>query len=235
MAKTIKIDDLRTHLENAREKLSLEKLEILKLYPLAAGFNREEYAFAYVRTERLGLDNINQKLAEIAWLPMQLDPRAEIVSENRHSMKRWLTSMLSRAPDSQEFGNDFMHTLARCAMKFGWEKAEFTKLSGRIADLFRDLSCLIGLIYYCTWLGENNVESVELSDPDNLNRTASEISALIQSPELYNYLREQQKIKAANAPKKKSTEKPKKKSPPALHVIENKNYSDPFMPDPAYV
>ena len=67
------------------------------------------------------------------------------------------------------------------------------KLGGRIANLFRDLSCLIGLIYYCSWLSENKIEAVELSDnPNDLNRTAEEIAALIQSPEIYRHIRAQE-------------------------------------------
>ena len=92
--RTMSLDEFREHLSNAKDRLSLEKQSILDLHPLPEGFSREEYAFAYVRAERLGLRAINRRLAEIAWLPMQLDPEAEIVAESRSSMKRWLTSSL---------------------------------------------------------------------------------------------------------------------------------------------
>src|ERR1700735_4316977 len=105
MSKSINLDQLREHLSNAKDKLSREKLDILGLYPLADGFNREEYAFAYVRAERLGMRAIKRRLSEIDWLPMQLDTRSEIESESRSSMKRWLTSALTSKPDSDEFGN----------------------------------------------------------------------------------------------------------------------------------
>ncbi len=236
MINTTSIDELRVHLERAKEKLSLEKQKILKLYLLNDGFSREEYAFSYVRAERTGMRVINRRLAEIAWLPMQLDPRSEIMSDDRNSMKRWLTSALSRAPDSDEFGNDFMHALTRCGILHGWNEPEFIKFAARIANLFRDLSCLIGLIYYCTWLNENGIEGVQLSNPEDLTRTAEEIAMLLQSPEIYRYLRAQeQDDESKTKSKKKALAKPAKKSRPALRVIENHNYFDPFMPDPVTV
>ena len=76
MSKSINLDQLRQHLSHAKDQLSREKIEILGLHPLKDGFNREEYAFAYVRAERLGMRAINRRLAEIDWLPMQLDTRA---------------------------------------------------------------------------------------------------------------------------------------------------------------
>jgi hypothetical protein len=236
MIHTTTIDKLRTHLEHAKEKLSLERQKILKLHPLSGDFNREEYAFSYVRAERMGMRVVNRRLAEIAWLPMQLDPRSEIMADDRNSMKRWLTSALSRTPDSDEFGNDFMHALTRCGITHGWNGPEFIKLAARVANLFRDLSCLIGLIYYCTWLSENNIESVQLSNPEDLTRTAEEIAMLLQSPEIYRYLRAQEqdderKVKT----KRKALAKPAKKSRPALRVIENHHYFDPFIPDPVTV
>jgi hypothetical protein len=248
-SRSINLDELRVHLNDARDRISLEKQEILKLYPLSDGFNREEYAFAYIRAERAGMRAINRKLSEIAWLPMQLDPKAEIMAEGHASMKRWLTSAVVGKPDSEEFGNDFIHALARCGMKHGWEHPEIVRLSSRVASLFRDLSCLIGLIYYCTWLTENSVEDVQLSNPDDLTRSAEEIAALIQSPELYRYLRakEQDIEKAQTQPGRRGLNAGlagedgakngphKRKARPTLRVIENENYFDPFMPDPVMV
>ncbi len=85
-SRSINLDELRTHLNDAKERISLEKQEILKLHPLDDSFSREEYAFAYIRAERFGMRAINRKLAEIAWLPMQLDPKAEIMAEGHASM-----------------------------------------------------------------------------------------------------------------------------------------------------
>jgi hypothetical protein len=229
MSKSVNLDQLREHLSHAKDRLSREKTEILALYPLKDNFNREEYAFAYVRAERLGMRAINRRLSEIDWLPMQLDTRAEIATESRSSMKRWLTAALAGKPASDEFGNDFMHALARCGLALGWDHSEFIKLAARIANLFRDLSCLIGIVYYCTWLAENRVEDIRLSNPDDLSRTAEEIANLMQSPEIYRYLRapEQNDERAAKA---KANSGAKKR--PLLHVIENDNFFDPFTPDP---
>src|SRR5271168_4555844 len=104
MNKGINLDQLREQLSLAKDRLSREKLEILGLHSLKDGFNREEYAFAYVRAERLGMRAINRRLAEIDWLPMQLDTRAEITGESRSSMKRWLTAAFAGKPASHEFG-----------------------------------------------------------------------------------------------------------------------------------
>jgi hypothetical protein len=236
MIQTIHIDELRSHLDYAKDKLSLEKQDILKLSPLAEGFNREEYAFAYVRAERMGMRVINRRLTEISWLPMQLDPRSEIMSEDRNSMKRWLTSAIMHAPDSGKFGNDFMHALTRCGIEKGWDHPDFIKLAARVANLFRDLSCLIGLIYYCSWLNENNVDELTLSNPGDLSRTAEEVAALIQSPEIYRYLRAQEQDvekQSARKAKKSVLPKPAKKEPPVLRVIKNMNYFDPMLPEGA--
>lgn len=236
MGKCVLIEDLRKHLEGAKDRLTQEKADILKLHPLPDDFCREEYAFDYVRAERIGLKTINRRLAEIAWLPLQLDPRTEILSESRQSMKRWLTSAFAVKPGSEQFGNDFIHALTRCAMEHGGEHPHFTKLAGRIANLFRDLSCLVGLIYYCTWLSENKIEGVQLSNLNDLSQTAEEIAMLVQSPEIYRYLRaqEQNDEKAARV-KKSAGARPAKKSRPALRVIENENFLDPFLPDPVTV
>jgi hypothetical protein len=235
--KAINLDQLREHLSRAKDRLSREKLEILGLYALKDGFNREEYAFAYVRAERLGMRAINRRLTEIDWLPMQLDTRSELESASRSSMKRWLTSALAGKPDSDEFGNDFMHALTRCGLAVGWDDVEFLKLMARIADLFRDLSCLIGIVYYCTWLAENRVEDIRLSNPEDLSRTAEEITALMQSPEIYRYLRAPEQDDGEGKTREKSRGSagngggPKKR--PTLHVIENTDFLDPFTPVPA--
>jgi hypothetical protein len=231
MSKRINLDELRQHLSHAKERLSREKSDILHLHPLADGFNRQEYVFAYVRAERLGMRAINRRLSEIEWLPMQLDAQTEVVSENRSSMKRWLNSALAGTPGSDEFGNDFMHSLARCGLQFGWDHPEFIKLASRVANLFRDLSCLIGIVYYCTWLAENRVEDIKLTNPEDLGRTAEEISILIQSPEIYRYLRAPEQNDESGLKSKRGKEKKR----PSLRVIENDNFFDPFGPEPAPV
>ena len=237
MNKGVNLDQLREHLSLAKDRLSREKLEILGLHSLKDGFNREEYAFAYVRAERLGMRAINRRLSEIDWLPMQLDTRSEVEAASRSSMKRWLTSALASKPDSDEFGNDFMHALTRSGLALGWDSPEFIKLTARIANLFRDLSCLIGIVYYCTWLAENRVEDIQLSNPEDLGKTAEEITAFMQSPDIYRYLRAPEQDDEQRLAKDKSrrggTAGGGSKKRPALHVIHNVNFLDPLSPVPA--
>lgn len=237
--RNINLEKLRVHLASAKERLAHEKHDILTGHPLPADFNREAYAFAYVRAERMGMKAINRRLSEIEWLPMQLDAKAEIVSENRSAMKRWLASPVAAAPDAEEFGNDFMHALTRCAMLHDWDDPELQRLSSRIANLFRDLSCLIGIVYYCTWLAENRIDGVTVSEPENLMKTAEEIAILMQSPEIYRYLRAQeqndekrraQKAVAARTPKKQSDRRK-----PALRLVRDEDLFDPFGPQTAPV
>ncbi|MGE3624270.1 MAG: hypothetical protein AB7H77_10435, partial [Bdellovibrionales bacterium] len=153
---------------------------------------------------------------------------------SRSSMKRWVTSAFTGKPDSEEFGNDFMHALARCGLAFGWDNAEFIKLAARIANLFRDLSCLIGIVYYCTWLAENRVDGIRLSNPDDLGKTAEEIAALMQSPEIFRYMRApEQDDEQRGARKPRSGKGGAAKGKPSLRVIKNDGMFDPgFTPDP---
>jgi len=240
MTKSVNLEQLREHLSHAKDRLSREKLQILELFPLKNDFNREEYAFAYVRAERMGMRAINRRLSEIDWLPMQLDTKSEIVSESRSSMKRWLTAAFTGKPDSDQFGNDFMHVLTRCGLALGWDNPEFIKLASRIANLFRDLSCLIGIVYYCTWLAENNVDGLKLSNPDDLVKTAEEIATLMQSPEIYKYLRAPEQNDEHGGKRSKSRGGKDgggttAKKRPSLRVIENENHFDPFASDPVPV
>ena len=239
MIKTIRLSALRTHLDQARARLSIEKNTLLDLHPLGDPFNHEEYAFAYIRAERIGMKAINRRLNEIDWLPMQLDPKSEIMGDGRLSMSRWVKAAADGQPDSEVFGNDFIHTLARGGMEHGWDSPVMIKLMIRVANLFRDLSCLIGLLYYCSWLEENKIETIKVSDPDNLNRTAEEITALIQSPELYQVLRAHEQDDERDHRKSKSRIRKDRvtteKSKPHLRVIENRNYYDPHTPDPVMV
>jgi hypothetical protein len=141
--------------------------------------------------------------------------------------------------DAEEFGNDFIHALTRCSLRFGWEDSEVNQLAARIAVLFRDLSCLIGLVYYCTWLNDNDIAAVEVSNPSDLCGTVEEIAALIESPELMRHIRarEQDDNKQARTPSPKTeiNRRPPRTSKPSLHVITNDAYVDPMMPDPVSV
>jgi hypothetical protein len=231
-SRSISLDDLGVQLSIAKERLSLEKQDILKQDLLPKGLNREEYIFAYMRAERMGMSAINARLTEIAWLPMQLDPKSELVAENRSSMKRWLTAVGTTYPGATEFGNDFIHALARSALGHGWEDSSTKKLMKRIGTLFRDLSCLIGIIYFTTWLAEHDVEGIALSDPEDLHRSVIEIAAIVQSPELHKALRERAELMRKEKAKK-SLEKKRADQRPLLRLIRNDDFDvDGFMPDP---
>lgn len=234
-SRSISLEELGEHLSIAKEALSHEKKEIMKRDLLKPGYNREEYAFAYLRAERMGMQAINVRLSEIAWLPMQLDPQSELVAENRNPMKKWLTSLGSKAPTAEEFGNDFIHALARSAINHGWDNPATKKMLIRVANLFRDLSCLIGMIYFTTWLAERDVEGIALSDPEDLYSSVIEIAAIVQSPELHKALQKRaDEVRKAKA--KKTLDKGSKKSPPFLRLISNEAYQERgFMPDPVTI
>lgn len=225
-SRSITIDELGEVLSLAKEQLSHEKQGILERDHLQDGYNREEYAFAYLRAERLGLQAIKSRLAEIAWLPMQLDPQSEMTSENRSGMKRWVAAGSGKNPTAEEFGNDFIHALTRAAVRHGWDNAHTKKQLIRMANLFRDLSCLIGMIYFTTWLAEHDVEGIALSDPDDLYRSVIEMAAIVQSPELHRALslRDEQ-IRKARA---KKTLKKTETKVPFLRLIKNDSF------DPAH-
>ena len=236
MSRPITIEHLRQHLDQAKSRLSHEKAEILSATPLPPEFSREEYAFAYVRAERVGMRAINHELSEISWLPMQLDPSSEVLVEGRSAMKRWLTAAAISQPDSETFGNDFMHALTRSGMLEGWDTPAFGKLARRISSLFRDLSCLIGVVYYCTWLAEHGVEEIRVSKPDDIRRTAEEIAILLQSPEIFQQLKAVEQDDGKNTSSKKAaagkTRGAKKHDKPSLHVVIN-NTPNGYTPEPS--
>ncbi|MDE2028928.1 MAG: hypothetical protein KGI97_00015 [Alphaproteobacteria bacterium] len=216
------LDDLQKHFEETRDKLSRDRMDILSSAPLPDDFDRDKYGFSYFRAERIGMEVISHSLEEIAWLPMQLDPKSEIMLENRKGLKRWLGSPLHRQPDGQVFGNDFIHALTRTALAHGWNSAPFRALALRIGELFHDLSCLIGLIYYGVWMSENGIAGLPVSDPADLERTAQEIEMITRSPEVAVLLRERKK--AENKQKAR-----KKKAKLVLRVIENQDFTPPVL------
>ena len=226
-SQSINLEHLGEQLTIAKERLSVEKLEILKRDPLPTGFNREEYIFAYLRAERTGMSAINARLAEISWLPMQLDPQSELIADNKNPIKRWLNHIGGGDPTADDFGNDFIHALTRCNIAHGVDHPRSKKLLLRTAGLFRDLSCLIGMIYYTSWLAEHDIEGISLSDPEDLHRSVVEIAALVQSPEMQRALRQRaEQMKKLHA--KKASEKLAAKAKPLLRLISN---NDMFMAD----
>ena len=211
------LDDLQKHFDQARDKLSQDRHEILVLAPLPEDFSPDSYGFSYLRAERVGLSVITQSLDEVSWLPMRLDPQAEIVLENKEAMKKWLGLAAPKQPNSDVFGNDFIHALARVAMTQGWQSDEFRTTSKRIGTLFHDLSCLIGLIYYGVWMAENGIAGVPITNPDDLGLTAQEICLLTRSPEIARILYQ----RALARYEERQDETTKKKARPSLRVVKN--------------
>lgn len=225
MSRLLTLGDLQKHFEQARDKLSHDRQEILSASPLPEDYSRDEYGFSYMRAERIGMEVINHSLKEISWLPMQLDPQSEILLENRNAVKKWLGSSATGQPDGGVFGNDFIHALTRTALTQGWQSNDFRMLAMRIGELFHDLSCLIGLIYYGVWMSENGIEGLPITNPDDLERTAQEIALLTRSPEVAQLLKKRKQIL-----EEKKARADKKKLRPILHVIENPDWGgDPSL------
>lgn len=211
MARLLTLEDLQAHFDFARDQLSLERISILKSTPLPHDFSRDVYGFSYMRAERLGLQTIVDALREVSWLPMQLDPQTEVLMASKEGLRKWIAAPARGQPDSSDFGNDFIHALARVALVKGWESAEFRLAALRIGQMFHDLSCLIALIYYGVWMAENGIRGVPVSNPYDLLQTAKEISLLSRSPEVARIL-EARERSLARSPKKK---------PPKFRVITN--------------
>jgi len=223
MPRLLTLGDLQKHFEDARDKLSRDRQEILASAPLSNDFNRDEYGFSYMRAERIGMEVITHALREVSWLPMQLDPQSEIMLENRNGMKKWLSSPLGGQPTGDVFGNDFIHALTRVALAEGWNSSNFRSLALRIGELFHDLSCLIGLIYYGVWMSENGIEGLPITNPEDLERTAQEIALLTRSPEVAQLLKKRKLGSAEGGSKKK-------RAPPILRVIENIHWKESVEP-----
>lgn len=218
MGHILTLNDLQKHFEQARDKLTRDRQEIFAFAPLPEGFDRDRYSFSYFQAERIGLEVITASLKDVAWLPMQLDAKSEIVLKNKSAVKKWLGSSLAGQPDGGIFGNDFIHALTRAALIHGWNSPSFRALAVRIGNVFHDLSCLIGLIYYGVWMSENGVEGLSISNPDDLERTAQEIAALTRSPEIAMLLKRRRIAKESAA--RKQVGSPKKRKP-VLRIVPN--------------
>ena len=224
MARLLTLGDLHKHFEQARDKLSHDRLELLALAPLPEDFSHDSYSFSYMRAERIGMEAITQSLKEVAWLPMQLDPRSEIMLENRSAIKNWLGRAQAGQPGSADFGNDLIHALTRVAMVEGWHSNELRVLALRIGELFHDLSCLIGLIYYGVWMSENGIEGLPISNPEDLERTAQEIALLTRSPEITQLLKQRKQALL------KDKDIPQKQKRPTLHIVEKEEWNGDPVP-----
>lgn len=206
------LEELGDCMKIAQNRLSFERMQITKQNKLPNDFDKEGYSFEYVHAEQFGLKAIKKSLDEVSWLPIRLDPDAEIIANNRTAMKCWLKKEDCQQPTADDFGNDFIHALARAAIVYGWDDIRTAQLAARIAHLFKDLSCLVAIAYYSAWIAENGIEQVKLSDPDDLVKTARELAALIRSfaPKLIVPAKEQ------DSPPPKTREKPS-----FLHVVQD--------------
>ncbi len=217
MGRLLTLEDLQKQFDMTRDTLALARKAILDASPLPPDFSRDSYSFSYLRAERIGMAIITNRLEDISFLPMHLDPRVEIMMESKTSIKKWLGSSSHDQPDSACFGNDFIHALTRVAITFGWQSPEFRSMAHRIGELFHDLSCLIGLIYYGVWMAENGIGGVLVSDPYDLERTAREIFDLTMSPEVLELI----------ADNKRATQK----TTPSLHIVPDMD-PETHMPPP---
>lgn len=223
MRRTVHINELHDHINLAQQKLVREKADILDLIPPSRVKNREEYAFTYIRAERLGVTCIIPKLAEIEWLPLRVDPVPEMLGKKRHPLNRWIMSYAVNEPDAVDFGNDFMHVLTRAAVHHGWNSPLFIEAASRIARLFQDLTCLLNAAYFLAILADNDIEKVSIDVSESNLKLVTEMARIIDLPEIYVVSRKA---------KKTETEKPARarahKKHPHLRVVKR----DHDRPDP---
>jgi len=226
MRRSVHIDELREHISGVQMTLLQEKTDILELYPPARDPNREEYAFAYVRAEHYGYKAIELRLAGLSWLPLQVDPSPELMGRQRSPLNRWILSYATHEPTSADFGNDFMHILARCALRHGWGAPYVLRLTSRITSLFHDLACLLNAAYFLNWFSMNDVERVALDLSGDILHTVTEMGHVIQSPETFILARITHNKKAGTRATTKNKGKPKRHKPD-LYVISS---TDPGLP-----
>ncbi len=176
MGKFYHLDELRVRLMAAKERLALERLNILQLCPARKYDNRAAYGFAYLQAERACIVAIKDRMHEIQWLPAKLDTSTEINAETRGRMTRWIKHGDNVAPGEEIFGNAFVHALTRCAMLTGPESSTTKLQADRIANLFRDLTCLVASIHCSNICNDLQLEEVELSAPNDLTRIALDLT-----------------------------------------------------------
>ncbi len=175
------MDELRSHLATAKERLALERRNILQICPIRKSDNRAAYGFAYLQAERACLSAIKKRMDEIAWLPARLDTSTEINAETRGRMTRWIKNGEQIAPGEEIFGNAFVHALTRCAMLTGTESSATQLQADRIANLFRDLTCLVASIHCSNICSELQLEEIELQAPGDLTRLALDLTLTVES------------------------------------------------------
>ncbi|MDD3028757.1 MAG: hypothetical protein PHS57_00535 [Alphaproteobacteria bacterium] len=223
MSRILTLDDLQKKFDASRQDLSRRKDAILALAPLPDDFSRDVYSFSYLRAERALSNLIAERLNDVSWLPIQLDPDSELILENKSALKRWLNSPQNGPPNSLSFGNDFIHAATRVAMTSGWDSSEFQETALRIGTIFHDLSCLIGLIYYGAWMAENGILGVPVSGNPDLETLTQEIASAAYSPEVATFITRRHELEKRSSNKKILT-------PSFVHIVSPLNNNDPMHP-----
>lgn len=176
MGTSYHLDALRARLMSAKERLALERLNILQLTPNRKYDNRAAYGFVYLQAERICVNSIKQRMQEVAWLPTKINTSTEINSETRHRMTRWIKLGDNISPGEEIFGNAFVHAITRSAMQSGITSNNTSKLTDRIAGLFRDLTCLVAAIHCTNICNDLNIDEIELTAPHDLTRIALDLT-----------------------------------------------------------
>lgn len=143
--------------------------------------NRAAYGFAYLQSERACLSAIKKRMDEIAWLPAKLDTSTEINASTRSRMTSWIKHGEQIAPGEEIFGNAFVHALTRCAMLTGTESSATRLQADRIANLFRDLTCLVAAIHCSNICNDMQLEQIELQAPNDLTRLALDMTLTVEA------------------------------------------------------
>ncbi len=177
--------ELRVRLTAAKERLSRERLSIFEQFPLTQRdfdkADREAYGFAYIRAERLGVKAIHRRMEEVNWLPAQIDTSTDITADIRDRLAHWVKHGAAKAPDAKIFGNEFIHSLARCLMVADPGSIAFHNIADRVALLFRDLAYLVSSIHCCNVFKELEIEYVRLSEPQDLGKIALDLTATLEA------------------------------------------------------
>ncbi len=177
--------ELRVRLMAAKDRLSRERLNIFELFPLAQRdfdkADREAYGFAYIRAERMGVKAIHNRMEEVSWLPAQIDTSTDITADIRDKLAHWIKHGGATAPDAKIFGNEFIHSMARCLMVADAGSIAFHNIADRIALLFRDLAYLVSSIHCCNVFKELEIDYVRLSEPQDLGKIALDLTATLEA------------------------------------------------------
>jgi hypothetical protein len=180
MVRHFTLPEVQDQMRWAQDRLSRERLAITRMLPLDDGFDKKIYGEAYRFAEHLLLRKIKHHLGDLAWLPVRLDPDAELRLYPEIFLKEWVLHGPSSQPSSFDFGNDFVHAVARAGITFGWNDIRTARLTLRIAHLFCNLSYLVSIVFFASYLPDLAISELDLSDPMDLALTTKELADLIK-------------------------------------------------------